>query len=484
MLMKQFLTDDFLLETDTARVLYHDHAKSIPIFDYHCHLPPRQIAENARFENLTQIWLYGDHYKWRAMRANGVNERFCTGDASDWDKYEAWAATVPYTLGNPLYHWTHMELKSYFGIRGKVLNPESAKEIWEACNPQLQTDRLRVHGILAEQNVRVVCTTDDPIDDLAQHRAMRGMPTLKTRVLPAFRPDKAMTVETGKPFVEYIEKLGQASGAAIRRYEDLLAALDKRHQFFHDEGARISDHGLTAPLYEEADESQLDAIFRKALSGCGVTEVESARFKTALLMHFGRMNAKRGWTMQLHMGAIRNTNTRMMRLLGPDTGFDSIGDVEIAVPLSRLLDALDKTNELPKTILYVLNPRDNELIATMIGNFQDGSTPGKMQFGSGWWFNDQNDGMIRQMSALALMGLLSRFVGMTTDSRSFLSYPRHEYFRRTLCNLVGAWVENGEAPRDMTLLGGMIRDICFNNAERYFGIRADSNDAKSGAGRR
>ncbi|MBN2372018.1 MAG: glucuronate isomerase [Vicinamibacteria bacterium] len=471
--MKQFLTDDFLLETDTARVLYHDHAKSMPIFDYHCHLPPRNVAENAGFENLTQIWLYGDHYKWRAMRANGVAERLCTGDASDWEKYEAWAATMPYTIGNPLYHWSHLELKNYFGIKGKVLNPESAREIWDACNAQLQTDRMRVHGIMADQNVRVVCTTDDPTDDLEHHRAMRGMPTLKTRVLPAFRPDKAMAVETGKAFVEYIEKLGQVAGSAIRSFEDLREALDKRHQFFHAEGSRISDHGLIAPVHEEATDSQLDAIFKKALSGGGVTETEGNQFKTALLLHFGRMNARRGWTMQLHMGAIRNNSTRMLRRLGPDTGYDSIGDCEIAAPLSRLLDALDVTNELPRTILYVLNPRDNELIATMIGNFQDGSTPGKIQFGSGWWFNDQKDGMIRQMSALALLGLLSRFVGMTTDSRSFLSYPRHEYFRRILCNMVGTWVEQGEAPRDMGLLGNMIQDICFRNAERYFGISAD-----------
>jgi glucuronate isomerase len=471
--MKEFLTDDFLLETDTARVLYHDYAKSMPIFDYHCHLPPQQIAENKRFENLTQIWLYGDHYKWRAMRTNGVAERLCTGDASDWEKYEAWAATVPYTIGNPLYHWTHLELKNYFGIKGKVLNPETAREIWEACNPRLQTEDLRVHGILAGQNVKVVCTTDDPIDELEHHRAMRGAKTLTTKVLPAYRPDKAMAIETGKAYVEYVEKLAQAAGMSIRGFSDLIEALDRRHRFFHGEGARVSDHALVLPVYEEATESQLDSLFKKALAGGAVTKQEENQLKTALILHFGRMNAKRGWTMQLHMGAIRNNNTRMLREVGPDTGFDSIGDGEMATPLSRLLDALDKTNELPKTILYVLNPRDNELIATMLGNFQDGSIPGKIQFGSGWWFNDQKDGMLRQMTQLALLGLLSRFVGMLTDSRSFLSYPRHEYFRRILCNMIGGWVEAGEAPRDIKLLGGMVQNISYNNAKSYFGIAVD-----------
>jgi glucuronate isomerase len=466
--MKEFLGEDFLLQSDTGRELYHEYAKSMPIFDYHCHLPPQQIAENAQFQNLTQIWLYGDHYKWRAMRTNGVAERFCTGDAPDYDKFLAFAETVPSTIGNPLYHWTHLELKRYFGISGTLLDPSTAAAIWSRCNEQLATDEFRVRPLIERMNVKLVCTTDDPADSLEHHDAVARVEGLKVKVLPAFRPDKAMAVETGRAYVDYVERLGHAAGVQVRSFNDLLDALSRRHEFFHSKGCRLTDHGIYLPVFEPAGDAELDRIFRKVLGGDAPGEVEDRQVKTAVLLHVGRLNAKRGWTMQLHMGAIRNNNTRMFRALGPDTGFDAITDGDMARPLSRFLDALDQTGELPRTVLYVLNPRDNELIAAMIGCFQDGSVPGKIQFGSGWWFNDQKDGMMRQMTALSSMGLLSRFVGMLTDSRSFLSYPRHEYFRRLLCNLIGGWVDEGEAPRDMALLGRMVQDICYNNAARYF----------------
>jgi glucuronate isomerase len=469
--MKEFLGEDFLLETDTARELYHDHAKQMPIFDYHCHLPPQQIADNQQFANLTQIWLYGDHYKWRGMRSNGVAERFCTGDASDWEKFKAWSETVPYTIGNPLYHWTHLELKAYFGIKGKVLNGDTAKEIWDTCNAQLNTDAFRVKRLLERMNVKLVCTTDDPIDALDVHKEIWKDKDFKVKVLPAFRPDKAMAIEKGQAFVDYIAQLGKAANLEIRKYADLTAALEKRHEYFHSLGVRLSDHGIYLPVYEDATEAELNAILQKGLRKEAVSDFEDRQFKGALLVHCGRLNAKRGWVYQLHMGAIRNCSTRMFEKLGPDTGYDAITDGDVARPLARLLDALDRTGELPKTILYVLNPRDNEIMATMMGCFQDGSAPGKVQFGSGWWFNDQKDGMTRQLTALSNLGLLSRFVGMLTDSRSFLSYPRHEYFRRILCNMMGGWVENGETPRDMKLLGRMVEDICFNNAANYFEMK-------------
>ncbi len=468
--MKQFLDDDFMLQNEAAKVLYHEYAAGMPIFDYHCHLPPAHIAENVKFENLTQIWLYGDHYKWRAMRSNGVAERLCTGDASDWEKFAAWAETVPKTIGNPLYHWTHMELKRPFGISGKVLNPDTAEGIYKSANEKLQQDAFSTRALMEEFRVKAVCTTDDPADNLEHHSAIAGDAGFGIKVLPTFRPDKAMAIEGGRTWIDYLEKLGEAAGLSIAGFEDLLIALDKRHQFFHSIGGRLSDHALTVPVYAPAGEAELKAIFSKVKAGGEAAPDEVDKFKTALMLHFGRLNAKRGWVMQLHIGALRNNNSRLFAELGPDTGFDSIADGEVAAPLSRLLDALDVSNELPKTILYTLNPNDNDVLGTMIGNFQDGSVPGKMQFGSGWWFNDQKDGMIRQMTTLANLGLLSRFVGMLTDSRSFLSYPRHDYFRRILCNIIGTWVEDGEAPRDYDLLGSMVADISFNNAKDYFGI--------------
>ncbi len=464
--MKKFMDENFLLQTETAQKLYHEHAAKMPIFDYHCHVPPKEIAEDKQFENITQIWLYGDHYKWRAMRANGVNERFCTGDASDWEKFEKWAETVPNTLRNPLYHWTHLELKLFFGI-DKLLNPSTAKEIWDECNAKLQTPEYSVRNIIRKANVHTICTTDDPVDSLEYHRQIKA-DNFEVAVLPAWRPDKAMAVENTSAFNRYADQLAEVSGISTGNFSDFMDALEKRHQFFHENGCRLSDHGLETIVAEEFTEEEIGEIFQKIRSGTDLEKMEIAKFKSYMLIEFGLMDHSRGWTQQFHLGALRNNNTRLFKALGPDTGFDSIGDFEIGRPLSRFLDKLDMENKLTKTILYNLNPRDNELFATMIGNFQDGSVPGKMQFGSGWWFLDQKDGMEKQINALSNMGLLSRFVGMLTDSRSFLSYSRHEYFRRTLCNLIGNDVENGEIPNDMELLGQMVENICFNNAKEYF----------------
>ncbi|MDX9909728.1 MAG: glucuronate isomerase [Mariniphaga sp.] len=464
--MKKFMDENFLLQTETAQKLYHEHAAKMPIFDYHCHVPPKEIAEDKQFENITQIWLYGDHYKWRAMRANGVNERFCTGDASDWEKFEKWAETVPNTLRNPLYHWTHLELKLFFGI-DKLLNPSTAKEIWDECNAKLQTYEYSVRNIIRKANVHTICTTDDPVDSLEYHRQIKA-DNFEVAVLPAWRPDKAMAVENTSAFNRYADQLAEVSGISTGNFSDFMDALEKRHQFFHKNGCRLSDHGLETIVAEEFTEEEIGEIFQKIRSGTDLEKMEIAKFKSYMLIEFGLMDHSRGWTQQFHLGALRNNNTRLFKALGPDTGFDSIGDFEIGRPLSRFLDKLDMENKLTKTILYNLNPRDNELFATMIGNFQDGSVPGKMQFGSGWWFLDQKDGMEKQINALSNMGLLSRFVGMLTDSRSFLSYSRHEYFRRTLCNLIGNDVENGEIPNDMELLGQMVENICFNNAKEYF----------------
>jgi len=468
--MKSFLDQDFMLHSDAARELYHDHAASMPIFDYHCHLPPAEIASNKQFRNMTEIWLKGDHYKWRAMRTNGVDERLVTGSAGDREKFQAWAETVPATIGNPLYHWTHLELKSPFGISDTVLNGDTAEDIWNRTSGMLSEPEYSARGILEQMNVRFVCTTDDPADDLQHHTAMAKDKTLKTRVLPAFRPDKALSADAGPGFTEYLEKLGAAAGIEINSFKAWRDAMRARLEYFHSLGARISDHALVAPVAEFTEEAEIERIFQKALKGQTLSQAEAAAFRTEGLLFLGREYATRGWTMQLHIGALRNNNTRMFERLGPDTGFDSMADQSIARPLSLFLDRLDVENLLPRTILYVLNPRDNDVAATMIGNFQDGTVPGKMQFGSGWWFNDQKDGMERQMTVLANMGLLSRFVGMLTDSRSFLSYPRHEYFRRILCNMIGSWVENGEAPADMKLLGKMVEDISWNNAVNYFGI--------------
>jgi len=464
--MKPFMDKDFLLQSDVAKELYHNHAAKMPIFDYHCHINPQEIAEDKQFKNITEIWLYGDHYKWRAMRTNGVDERFCTGDASDREKFDKWAETVPHTLRNPLYHWTHLELKRFFGVE-KLLSPATADEIWEACNAKLQTPEFSCRGIIKKANVHTICTTDDPIDSLEHHRAIKA-DGFETKVLPAWRPDKAMAVDNTNAYNSYIDKLEEAAKMNISSFEDLMAALDNRHQFFHSNGCRLSDHGIETVMAEEYTARDIERIFEKVRGGSDLTREEILKFQSAMLYEFGIMDHSRGWTQQFHIGAQRNNNTRLFNKLGADVGFDSIGDFEIAKPLAKLLDRLDMENKLSKTILYNLNPRDNELIATMIGNFQDGSVPGKMQFGSGWWFLDQKDGMEKQMNALSNLGLLSRFVGMLTDSRSFLSYTRHEYFRRTLCNLIGNDVENGEVPNDMQLLGTMVENICFNNAKDYF----------------
>lgn len=470
---KNFLTEDFLLSNEPARVLYHDYAKDMPIFDYHCHLPPKDIAENRQFANLTQIWLGGDHYKWRAMRTNGVSEKYITGDASDEEKFMEWAKTVPYTVRNPLFHWTHLELKRPFGITGKILGPDTAKEIYEHCNALLRTEKFRARGIMEQMNVKVVCTTDDPVDSLEYHQQIKADSSFKIKVLPAFRPDKAMAAENAASFNAYLDKLAEVSGIEINSFNALVEAIRKRHSFFHEMGCRISDHALEFPYAEPYSDYEIENIFNKVRKGNELNCQEVLKFKSAMMYEFAIMNHAKGWTTQLHIGALRNNNTRLMRLLGPDTGFDSVADYQIAYPLSRFLDRLDREDKLSKTIIYTLNPKDNETIATIMGCFQDGSIPGKIQFGSGWWFNDQKDGMLRQMEALSQLGLLSRFVGMLTDSRSFLSYPRHEYFRRILCNLIGTDVENGELPNDIAWLGKVVQDISYYNAVNYFGIEVD-----------
>ncbi len=468
--MKTFLTDDFLLTTPTARALYHDIAKTLPIFDYHCHLPPAQIAEDHRFADLCEIWLAGDHYKWRAMRTNGVHERFCTGDAPPREKFLAWAATVPATLRNPLYHWTHLELLRFFGI-DDLLDSSTANAIWEKANAALAGPDFSVNGIFAKCRVALTCTTDDPVDDLAAHRAFQGKSP--TRMYPAFRPDKALFVHRPDVFCPWVDRLAACSGLACGDLAGFLAAIEARHTFFHENGCRLSDHGLDACPWAPCSEEEAARIYAKARNGEAATAAEAEKFGTYVMLFFGRLDARRGWVKQLHVGALRNNNTRLLGKLGPDTGFDSIGDHSQAVSLSRYLDALDSTDELPRTILYNLNPADNYVFATMIGNFQDGSIPGKIQYGSGWWFLDQKEGMEWQLNALSNLGLLSRFVGMLTDSRSFLSYSRHEYFRRILCNLLGSEVDRGELPHDMDLLGGLVSDVCFHNARRFFDMEID-----------
>lgn len=467
--MTPFMTEDFLLDTEFARRLYHDYAKDEPIFDYHCHLPPQQIAENYRFKNLYDIWLKGDHYKWRAMRTNGVPERLCTGDASDREKFDAWAATVPHTIGNPLYHWTHLELRRPFGVTGKLLSPKTADEIWEQCNALLAQDQFSARGIMQQMNVKMVGTTDDPVDSLEHHATVAKDSSFSVKVLPSWRPDKAFNIEADG-FLGWIEKLESLTDVSVRRFDDLRSALGKRLDYFAEHGCKVSDHALDVVLYAEADDATLDAILAGRRAGKTPDAQAIAQFKTAVLVWLGGEYARRGWVQQYHIGALRNTNRRQFELLGPDVGFDSINDQPLAEPLAKLLGAQNLHNALPKTILYCLNPRDNEVLATMAGNFQGEGEAGKMQFGSAWWFNDQLDGMQRQMTQLAQIGLLSRFVGMLTDSRSFLSYTRHEYFRRLLCQMIGRWVENGEAPGDEALLGQMVQNICFNNARDYFGI--------------
>jgi glucuronate isomerase len=468
--MKPFLSEDFLLHTETAKILYHEFARDMPILDYHCHLPVEDIASDRNFDNLTQIWLNGDHYKWRAMRANGIAERFITGDATDYEKFETWAATVPKTVRNPLYLWTHLELKCCFGISDKVLNPDTAREIYDTCTEMLQTEEFSTRNILRQMNVKLLCTTDDPIDDLSHHLELSRDQSFEIKVLPAFRPDKAMAVETPGTFNQWVNQLGDAADVNIADYESFLEALLKRHDFFHRIGCRLSDHALEHPYAEDFSGEDIARIFVKVRNGQTPAHREVLQFKSAILLELAEMDADKNWVQQYHLSALRNVNTRAMKVLGPDTGYDTMGDCEIARPLAKFLDILDREYKLAKTIFYNLNPRDNDLIASMIGNFQDGTVPGKMQIGSAWWFNDQKHGIERQLDALSNSGLLSRFVGMLTDSRSFLSYPRHEYFRRILCNLLGNDVENGELPDDLKLLGGMVKDICYYNAVNYFGF--------------
>ncbi|HOV77660.1 MAG TPA: glucuronate isomerase [Sedimentisphaerales bacterium] len=463
----QFITEDFLLQTKTARTLYHDYAAPMPIYDYHCHLPAHLIAQNHRFDNLSQAWLQGDHYKWRAMRTNGIPEEFITGDATDWEKFEKWAATVPACLGNPLYHWTHLELRRLFGIADRRLAPDTAIEIYEECSEMLRSPEFSVRNIMRKMNVHLVCTTEGPLDTLEHHRKIR-QDGFEIKVHTTWRPDPAMAVENLSQLNVFIDKLEELCDVEITAFHEYIEALRDRHSFFHRHGCRLSDHGLDTAYAEDYTDSEIKKIFDKIRTGCSLNPREALQFKSAMMIEFALMDAERGWVQQLHIGALRNNCTRLFRRLGPDIGCDSIGDLEVARPLSKYLDRLDAQGRLPKTILYNLNPRDNALFATMIGNFQDGSTPGKLQYGSGWWFLDQKDGMEDQMRTLANMGLLSRFVGMLTDSRSFLSYPRHEYFRRILCNLLGNDVEAGILPNDMPLLGKMVEDICFNNAKAYF----------------
>ena len=468
---RPFIHEDFLLASVTARRLYHDYASGLPIFDYHCHLPVREIAENRRFENLSRIWLAGDHYKWRALRALGVPERLITGQASDREKFEAWAAAAPFTVRNPLYHWTHMELKDPFGIADRLLCPGTAQGIWERCNELLATEAFRARSLMEHFRVRVVCTTDDPTDDLSPHRLLADAWKRRefgTRVLPAFRPDKAMAVESPEAFNRWVELLEAAAGAEIRDYRGFLEALQARHRYFHEMGCRLSDHGIEQPYAEACTEREIAAAFRRLRSGRKLAPAEVRRFKSAVLYDLAVLDAEAGWTQQLHLGAQRNASGRMLAALGPDTGFDAMGDFELGGPLVRFLDRLDREGRLARTILYVLNPRDHEMIASIAGSFQDGSVPGKMQFGAAWWFNDHLEGMRGQMEALSGIGLLSTFVGMLTDSRSFLSYPRHEYFRRLLCGILGADVEAGRLPADLPHLGSIVRDVCWNNAARYF----------------
>ncbi|MCX7426122.1 MAG: glucuronate isomerase [Planctomycetia bacterium] len=465
-----FITEDFLLANAAAVELYHGYARDMPILDYHCHLPAEQIARDHRFENLTQIWLAGDHYKWRAMRADGADERFCTGNAPDREKFQRWAETVPRTLRNPLYHWTHLELKRPLGISDRLLCPETAAGIWDECNAKLAEPGFSCRGIMRRMDVVLVCTTDDPADTLEHHAAIRDDASFDVRVLPTFRPDRAMAVESPEPFNAWVDRLAERTDIDIKDFKTFRQALRRRHDFFHEMGCRLSDHGVETIYAEECSGTDTDTIFQRIRRGNELRPEEILKFKSAMLHEFALMDHEKGWTQQFHIGAMRNNNTRMFEALGPDTGFDSMGDLELARPLARFLDRLERGDNLAKTILYNLNPVHNDLVATMIGNFQGGGTPGKMQYGSGWWFLDQKDGMEKQLDALSNHGLLGRFVGMLTDSRSFLSYTRHEYFRRILCNRLGAEIEQGLLPRDLPLVGSMVRDICYRNAAAYFGF--------------
>jgi len=464
-----FISPDFLLESDAARTLYHTYAAPEPILDFHCHLSPELIATNHQFADLTEVWLAGDHYKWRAMRANGVPEDFCTGSASPWEKFLAFAKTVPRLIRNPLFHWTHIELKNYFGITA-LLDERSAPAIWEQANARLTEPAMSTRGILRSSRVLALCTTDDPADSLEHHKRMRADPTLKTRVYPAFRPDKALTVHQPAVFNPWIARLEAAAGVDCTTFPNFLDAIRKRHDAFHAMGARLSDHGLNVVPDADCTDAEAAGIYDAARTGRDVSPADTAKFQSRMMVFFGHLDAEKSWTKQLHLGALRNANTRMFRKMGPDTGWDSIGDWSQVAPLTRYLDRLDAENALPKTIVYNLNPADNYAVCCTLGNFQDGVIAGKVQFGSGWWFLDQKEAMEWQINALSNLGLLSRFVGMLTDSRSFISYPRHEYFRRVLCNMLGSDIEKGLVPADFDHVGGIVRDICFRNAREFFGL--------------
>ena len=464
---KPFIHENFLLQSETAQHLFHDHAKKLPIIDYHCHLNPQEVASDHKFRSITELWLGGDHYKWRALRTNGVAEKYITGDASDWDKFQKWAETMPYCMRNPLYHWTHLELKTCFGI-DKVLNPQTAKEIYDECNEKLASPEFSARNLMLHYNVEAVCTTDDPVDSLEYHKQIRES-GFKVKVLPTWRPDMAMTVENPAAYREYIDKLAKVSGVSINCFEDIVKALLVRHKYFEEQGCRLSDHGMEEFYADDFTAKELDEIFSKVYGGTALSEAEIRKFKSAMMLEFGKMDADTGWTQQFHYGVIRNQNTKMFNLIGKDTGFDSMAQVMTAKSMNRYLDRLNSMDKLTKTIIYNLNPSDFEMVGTTIGNFQDGSVPGKIQLGAGWWFLDQKNGMEQQMQVLSMLGLLSRFVGMLTDSRSFVSYARHEYFRRILCNLIGNDVEKGEIPAsEMPRVEQMIEDIAYFNAKKYF----------------
>lgn len=464
--MKKFMDENFLLTTQTAENLFHKYAKEMPIIDYHCHISPQEIYDNKKFKNLTAAWLYGDHYKWRLMRSFGIDEKYITGESTDYEKFIAYVKSIETAIGNPLYHWTHLELQRYFGIY-EVINQENAPIIWEKANKLLAQDDFKVREIIKKSNVKAICTTDDPTDSLEYHIKLKKENDFTTKVFPAFRPDKALGIN--KPaFVDWVKKLSEVSNEKVDNFDGFLTALESRINFFHSVGCRVSDHALDYVPYAEASKEEISQIFAKALKGKGVTIEEETKFRTFIMRFLGKNYTKLGWVMELHINAFRDNNSAMLEKMGPDTGFDSINDSNVSYPLSKLLNALEKENSLPKTILFSLNPNDNYILGTLLGCFQEGGISGKIQLGAAWWFDDNKDGMIEQMKALANLGLFSSFVGMLTDSRSFLSYTRHEYFRRILCEYVGNFVENGEFPNDEKLLKNIIENICYKNAENYF----------------
>lgn len=470
--MKAFMDNDFLLNTDTAKELYHNFAEQTPILDYHCHINPQEIAENRQFENITQVWLGGDHYKWRQMRSNGVDEYYITGNAPDREKFQKWAETLDKAIGNPLFHWSHLELQRFFDYHG-VLGADTAEEVWNLCNEKLKNPDMKVRNLIEKSGVTLICTTDDPADDLKWHKIIKEDKSFSVQVLPAWRPDKAMNIE--KPdYTEYLVKLGQSANINIKSFDDLKTALKNRLAFFNEMGCRASDHALEYIMYVKADEKELESIFAKRISGEQITREEELKFKTAFMLFVGAEYAKMGWVMQLHYGCKRDNNVNMYNKLGADTGYDCINNYAPSSQMADFLNALDKTGNLPKTIIYSLNPNDDEAIGTILGCFQNSDAVGKIQQGSAWWFNDNKTGMIKQMTSLANLSLLGNFIGMLTDSRSFLSYPRHEYFRRIMCNLIGDWVENGEYPKDMKKLEKIVKGISYNNAINYFGFNLET----------